>query len=247
MRKPLLTLSLAALACFATASRADSLFDNYSEGSTPPYSLGSGFAVIKPLASGLGYDTETAASFAPSTDAFLTSITLAFAASSTAVPDSLGNVPVDSNHFDITLRADDNSGLPGSVIESWTDVVVNTAFPTADDVTLTSVINPHLLHADKYWIAITAADLNSFGSWYISTNPAGGAGAEVLQLKSDGTPYPGAQPNFVTDTAALPAFKVEGSADLTTTSVPTPAAALAGIPLLSLLAANSLRKRLRRA
>jgi hypothetical protein len=235
MRQSILTLSLAAIASLAGVSHADTLFDNLKEGSTPPYNTGSSFTVIqKGAANNLGNDTETAVFFSPSKDAFLTSLTIPFAEN---------NSPPDSNLFNFTLRADDNSGLPGTAIESWNNVAVTNALGTPGEVILTSLLNPHLLHIEEYWIVASAANDTSDGGWYPnSTQAAGNSSPDgYVQLQNDGTPFPGGPPAIHTDENG-PAYKVEGSLSLTQ-SVPAPAAALAGIPLLSLVAISSLRKR----
>jgi hypothetical protein len=239
MRQSILTLSLAAIASLAGVSHADTLFDNLKEGSTPPYNTGSSFTVIqKGAANNLGNDTETAVFFSPSKDAFLTTITIPFAEN---------NSPPDSDLFDFTLRADDNSGLPGTAIESWNNVAVTNALGTAGEVILTSPLNPHVLHANEYWIVASAANNTSDGGWYPNSTHAGGNSSPdgYVQLQNDGTPFPGGPPAIHTDENG-PAYKVEGSVNLVTTNpVPTPIAALAAIPLLSLIGINSLRKRAR--
>lgn len=138
---------------------------------------------------------DQAAAFTSSSDFVFSSVELAFQ-----------NQFDTSNIYNIFI-ADDSSGVPGNVIESFT-VTNFPTFPTTQITTLNSLLNPTLMANTQYWL-VALPQQGSAGLW--SVGDPGVIGTVAVRNQSSGfewNPRQDSQPAFrinsVDSTAAVP-------------------------------------------
>jgi hypothetical protein len=134
----LLSLTLV-ITCSATSSRADIIFSNLGPGDT----FGGSAYLIQ--GANLG-EVDTAVRFTPTGNSYF------FDTFEPVVSYSGG-----TDQMQVTLRLD-NSGLPGSVIETIVVSGLNEDFDNSAVFTVQSSLHPVLLAGVSYWLAISAVD-----------------------------------------------------------------------------------------
>jgi PEP-CTERM motif-containing protein len=143
--------------------------------------------------------------------------------------------------YDVYLTAD-AAGVPGAVLESWIGVAGAGvfAFPTPS-ITLTSLLNPVLNSGTKYWLVVGADSTNTNGAWDRVIFPEG-AGATAADLLANvnhpnGSGIPTLAGPWFNDDSQFNAFRVDGTAVVSTSAVPEPGALwILGTGLAGLLA-----------
>lgn len=163
---------------------------------------------------GYGAGIGSTLGYLPSENANI-AVALQFQLSSNAVFERLFvqpscNIPC-SDPVIVALR-EDNAGLPGTLIESFS--IDGSALPAFSDagvapITLTSVLNPILLGSTNYWVAMTTTANNilaawNFGSPVVNTNRVrsldggvtwsevdGSSNAAAFQIEGTAVPEPG--------------------------------------------------------
>jgi len=171
------------LCAFTGAGKAATVYDNF--GTTPP------FSVISPALYGDG--GWLADAFTSANTYQLTSITVA-----------TGRLLIN-DAITIDLMAD-NSGKPGTILESWT-IGHPPTFGTSSTITVNDALGLDLLPATQYWVALSGS-IPLDNDWALSSTGSTG-------LVEIGNPSLG----WIKDTIPLPneAFNVLG------TQLPEPA------------------------
>ena len=185
-------LFVIAFACSAQSSRCDVIYNTFG----PSQSFSNdGWVIMGSEASGgFVYSQSVAEQFRPNETANLSSI----------------QIPLicffGTNSFVINL-AMDNSGLPGTIIETFILADVP-SFQTIE--TLSSALHPLLVNNASYWLEVMPGDTTTSGAW-MSRDPAPDNGSTYLAF-DNGTGW-----NNSGFTVGPQAFEIDGAA------VPEPA------------------------
>jgi hypothetical protein len=144
-----LLLSVLGLFAIANSASALTIYSDFSS-LTPPFNTTTGDA----WAVGGPGSSAVAADFTPTANYDLGSITLGF-----------GYVTSGST-FNFALTTN-NSGLPGTPIETWTGVPATGTYNSSvgNTITLSSTTDPELLSGQTYWLTAVEATTASYGAW----------------------------------------------------------------------------------
>jgi hypothetical protein len=114
-----------------------------------------------------------------------------------------------TDQMQVTLRADDGSGLPGAVIETIVVSGLNFDFSNPAVFTVNSSLNPILLEGVPYWLAISAVDNDTRIFW--RENSTGQIGDTAVSFDGGSMWERDSEPggDFPNET---PAFRVTGTA-----------------------------------
>jgi hypothetical protein len=140
-----LLLSILAILAVGCPATAEVIYSDFGAGQTFSTTFGAPVANV-----GLAFQSSEAVEFTPSTTTELNSITLAFFSQQ------------GPNIFNFAV-AEDESGVPGSAIESWSDVVAGTEPDST--LLLNSSSNPILLSGQAYWITALPGASGTVGDW----------------------------------------------------------------------------------
>ncbi|MDE1921616.1 MAG: PEP-CTERM sorting domain-containing protein [Candidatus Omnitrophica bacterium] len=145
MNKNLILLSFTAfLIMFTGQAKADIVYSNIF--GTPGYSSNSGWLIGTPL------NYEQGESFTPTANYTLTNIELA-----------AGNI-YGTNSINVQLM-NDNSGQPGSILESFSFSSLGPFGSTYPLLSANSVLDPTLDAGKQYWLVASPPDSSSAEAW----------------------------------------------------------------------------------
>ena len=170
-RAPFLTLLVAglALAALRPASAQITVFDDF--GPAGAYNTASGYIIAGPKT--VGNPQDIAMSFTNSTG---------FAIALTKIKIQLDTAAVSPDNKVTVNVYSDSANTPGSILESFTGVVVP-ATPGSGSIsaiTLNSVSNPLLNNGTQYWIGViaTPVNLNVIDFWRLNSTGTFGTVAQ---------------------------------------------------------------------
>jgi hypothetical protein len=173
------------IACSAASTRADIIFSNLGPGDT--------FGGAAYLVQGANFgEVDRAVRFTPTGNSYF------FDTFEPVVSYSGG-----TDQMRVTLRLD-NSGLPGSVIETIVVSGLNEDFGNPEVFTVQSSLHPVLLEGVTYWLAISAVDDDTRIFW--RENSTGQIGDTAASFDSEMTWQLDDPPN------ETPAFRVTATA-----------------------------------